>query len=167
MSRFKDSKFVNYKETERPYNSGVFAIGGRGRVLLDQLKSRHLSSQPDRTGRFAAGSIKRINSVGYSKRTECSRPSATAGVNQRVFAPDDGKFWFPTQDGIAVVDPLSERSNPMPPTVVIEDMSVERSPVDFRNGIKIEAGKGHRDPLHRHQPDQIGTDQVSVQTRRL
>lgn len=142
MSRFKDGKFVNYKETDGLYNSGVFAIeeDTAGFFWISSNRGIYRVNRAELED-FAAGNIKRINSVGYGKEDGMLSTECNGGRQPASLRTDDGKFWFPTQDGIAVVDPLSERSNPMPPTVVIEDISVERSPVDFRNGIKIEAGK--------------------------
>ena len=34
----------------------------------------------------------------------------------------DGTLWFPTQDGVAVIDPAEVAANPNPPTVVIESL---------------------------------------------
>jgi hypothetical protein len=54
---------------------------------------------------------------------------------------DQGRFWFPTQDGISILDPSLDEPNPLPPTVVIEEVLVEREPVDARSGLTVDAGK--------------------------
>jgi diguanylate cyclase (GGDEF)-like protein len=54
---------------------------------------------------------------------------------------EQGRFWFPTQDGIAIVDPRLESANPLPPTVAIEEVTVERQPLTAQGNITIEPGK--------------------------
>ncbi|HKU77757.1 MAG TPA: triple tyrosine motif-containing protein [Pyrinomonadaceae bacterium] len=67
---------------------------------------------------------------------ECNGGREPAGIVTR-----DGKFWFPTQDGIAVVDPEAVYINPLAPPVLIESITLERNPVDFQNGITIQPGQ--------------------------
>src|SRR5262249_48859928 len=54
---------------------------------------------------------------------ECNGGRWPAGVKTR-----DGKLWFPTQDGVAVIDPASLLTNPHPPPAVIEAFVLDRQP---------------------------------------
>jgi signal transduction histidine kinase len=90
---------------------------------------------------FADGKISRVNSIAYGKRDgmrniECNGGREPAGIVTR-----DGKFWFPTQEGIAVVDPEAVHVNPQAPPVLIESITLERNPIDFQNGITIQPGQ--------------------------
>ena len=142
MSRLKDGKFVNYKTENGLYNNGVFAIqeddhghfwissnGGIYRVKRQELND------------FADGKIARINSIGYGKQDGMLNSECNGGRQPSSFKDDDGHIWFPTQDGIAVVDPESEQYNFLPPSVVIESATVERKEVDIRNGLTVEPGQ--------------------------
>src|SRR4029078_5302984 len=53
----------------------------------------------------------------------------------------DGKFWFPTQEGVAVVDPEAVYINPQAPPVLIESATLERNAIDFQNGVTIQPGQ--------------------------
>lgn len=142
MSRLKDGQFVNFKESNGLYNSGVFAIeeddagffwisSNRGiyRVMRQELND------------FADGKIAKINSVGYGKEDGMLSNECNGGRQPASLRDKDGRFWFPTQEGVAIVDPRAERPNPMPPTVVVEDVMVEREPIDIRGGAIIEPGR--------------------------
>src|SRR5262249_19733753 len=48
---------------------------------------------------------------------EANGGSQPAGMKSR-----DGRLWFPTQDGVAVVDPSKIQRNTVPPNVVIEQI---------------------------------------------
>ena len=39
---------------------------------------------------------------------------------------EDGKIWFPTLEGVAIVDPNALEINPLPPPVEIESVAVDR-----------------------------------------
>ncbi len=142
MSRFKDGRFVNYTEANGLYNSGVFAIeedqagyfwisSNRG---IYRVKRQELNDLAD-------GRISKINSVGYGKGDGMLSNECNGGRQPASLRTEDGKFWFPTQDGIAVVDPSAEKPNPLPPTVVIEEVLVEREPVDFKGGLDVPPGE--------------------------
>lgn len=141
MSRYKDGVFTNYREEDGLYNSGVFAIeedangffwisSNRGiyRVLKQELND------------FAAGTIPRINSVGFGKQDGMLNNECNGGRQPASVRDDLGRIWFPTQEGVAIVDPSAERPNTMPPTVVIEEVISERQAVNFRDGALIEPG---------------------------
>lgn len=142
MSRFKDGRFVSYKAEHGLYNNGVFAIeeDARGNFWISsnrgiyRVKRRELND-------FADGKIARINSVGYGTQDGMLSTECNGGRQPASITDDDGRFWFPTQDGVVVIDPRNESDNTLPPSVVIESATVEREAVDIRNGVTIEPGR--------------------------
>jgi hypothetical protein len=57
---------------------------------------------------------------------QCTSGRWPAGTKTR-----DGKLWFPTIGGVAVIDPSSVRFNTKPPPVVIEEMHIDNQPVEI------------------------------------
>ena len=120
LSRFKDGKFTNYRETDGLYNNGVFAI------LPDKLGSFWMSCNKgiyrvrrSELNDFADGKLNKITSTAFGKaegmlNAECNGGRQPAGLVAR-----DGKLWFPTQDGVAVIEPEAERFNAKAPPVII------------------------------------------------
>jgi diguanylate cyclase (GGDEF)-like protein len=142
LSRFKDGKFTNYKAENGLYNNGVFAIEEDARGIF-WISSNHGIYRVKRQelDDFADGKIDKINSVGYGTQdgmlsTECNGGRQPASIKDK-----DGKFWFPTQDGVVVINAENESYNSLPPSVVIESATVEREPVDISNGLTIEPGE--------------------------
>ena len=142
LSRFKDGKFVNYKAENGLYNNGVFAIEEDARGVF-WISSNHgiYRIKRQELNDFADGKIDKINSVGYGAQdgmlsTECNGGRQPASIKDK-----DGKFWFPTQDGVVIINSDNESYNTLPPSVVIESATVEREPVDIRNGLSIEPGQ--------------------------
>lgn len=142
LTRFRDGQFFNYKMDHGLFNNGVFQIleDRRGYFWISCNKGIYRVSRQELND-FADGRVSRINSVAYGKRDgmldiECNGGRLPAGIIAR-----DGKFWFPTQDGIAVVDPEAVYINPQAPPVLIEAVTLERAPVDFQRGITIQPGQ--------------------------
>ena len=142
LSRFREGRFVNYRVDHGLFDNGVFHISEdrHGHFWISCNRGIYRVSRQE-LNEFAEGKISTINSVAYGKRDgmrniECNGGREPAGIVTR-----DGKFWFPTQEGIAIVDPEALHVNPEPPPVLIESITLERNPVDFQNGITIQPGQ--------------------------
>ena len=132
LARFKDGKFTRYSTKDGLFDNGVFQIleddygwfwmnSNRGiyRVRKQELED------------FAVGRIKTVNSLSYNKSdgmpsTEGNGGHWPAGIKTR-----DGKLWFPTMGGVAMIDPANVKGNTQPPPVVIEEMHINNQPVSF------------------------------------
>jgi len=132
LGRFKDGRFTRYTTKEGLFDNGVFQI------LKDDSGWFWMSSnrgifrvRKQELDDFADGWLKAINCLAYNKEdgmpsTECNGGRWPAGVKTR-----DGKLWFPTMGGVAMIDPAGIKTNPQPPPVVIEEMRInnEHAPV--------------------------------------
>ncbi len=142
LSRFKNGRFVNYRIENGLFNNGVFAIqeDNRGYFWISsnggiyRVKKRDLND-------FADGKIKQINSIGYGVADGMLNNECNGGRQPASLKDDDGNFWFPTQNGVAIVNPEAETYNALPPSVVIESATVERENVNIHDGLTIEAGQ--------------------------
>lgn len=142
LSRFKDGRFVNYRKDDGLYSNGVFAIqeDARGNFWISsnsgiyRVKRRELED-------YAANRARKITSVGYGVRDGMLNAECNGGRQPASIADKDGRFWFPTQDGVVVIDAENERANDLPPSVVIESATVERLPADVRNGLVVAPGR--------------------------
>ena len=142
LSRFKDGRFVNYKTANGLYNNGVFAIeeDARGNFWISSNHGIYRVKRQELND-FADGKIDKINSVGYGTQdgmpsTECNGGRQPASLTDRL-----GRLWFPTQNGVVVIDPKNESYNAQPPAVVIESATVEREAVDIRHGLNVLPGR--------------------------
>ena len=139
LALLRDGKFTKITMENGLFSNGVFQI------LPDERGNFWISSNQGiyRVNRrqlidFADGKISTIVSTAFGKSdgmlsTECNGGRQPAGLKTK-----DGKLWFPTQDGVAIVDPNSVAFNPLPPPVVIESVRIDgKSEVGFavKNGI--------------------------------
>jgi signal transduction histidine kinase/ligand-binding sensor domain-containing protein len=138
LGRFKDGAFTRFTMGDGLYNNGVFQIleDGAGSLWMScnrgiyRVKKQELND-------FAEGRRSTISSIAYGKvdgmaTVECNGGLSPAGVKTR-----DGKLWFPTQAGVAVVDPAAVSYNPHPPPLVIESIVQDRTPVRLTEAIRL------------------------------
>jgi signal transduction histidine kinase/ligand-binding sensor domain-containing protein/CheY-like chemotaxis protein len=143
LNRFKDGKFTVYTTREGLFDNLIH------RILEDDSGDLWMSSNRGifRVRRFellefADGKRTSINSETYSKadgmrNAECNGSAYPAGWKAR-----DGRLWFPTMKGAAVVDPKTILKNPAPPPVLIESVAVDRKPVGVPPQTEFGPGNG-------------------------
>ncbi|HXF43688.1 MAG TPA: two-component regulator propeller domain-containing protein, partial [Pyrinomonadaceae bacterium] len=130
LTRLKDGKFTRYTSNDGLFNDGVFQIleDEQGNFWMSSNRGIYRVAKQQLID-FAEGKINRIESIAYGKadgliETECNGGQQPAGIKA-----SDGKLWFPTQRGVAVIDPSKILTNPIPPPVVIESVRVDNQEI--------------------------------------
>jgi signal transduction histidine kinase len=88
----------------------------------------------------ADGAARALTCVAYGKAdglptTDCSGGTQPAGWRAR-----DGRLWFPTSKGVAVVDPAALSRNKVAPPVVLESLVVDREARALSEELTLQAG---------------------------
>lgn len=142
LGRFKDGKFTRYTMREGLFDNGVFQIleDARGSLWMSCNRGIYRVSKRQ-LNEFAAGGRSSITSVAYGRsdgmlNVECNGGVWPAGVKAR-----DGKLWFPTQDGVAVIDPEAIPTNPRPPPVIIESVLLDHARTAVDRPLRIAPDK--------------------------
>ncbi len=142
MGRLEEGRLTCYTMRDGLFNNGVFQIleDARGNFWMSSNRGIYRVNKQE-LNEFAAGKRSSITSLAYSRsdgmrNAECNGGYWPAGVRAR-----DGKLWFPTQDGVAVIDPESVPRNPLPPPVMIESFLLDRQPLSVEGPIRIPPGK--------------------------
>jgi ligand-binding sensor domain-containing protein len=121
LSRFRDGKFFNFRVEQGLPNNGVFQIleDGRGYFWISCNKGIYRVSRRE-LNEFAESRVPKLNSIMFGKQDGMLNSECNGGRQPAGLIADDGKFWFPTMGGIAVVDPEAVTINQQPPPVLIE-----------------------------------------------
>jgi signal transduction histidine kinase len=90
---------------------------------------------------FANGLVSMITSTHFGKADGLTNLDISGGFQPSGFKARDGRLWFPTQDGIAVIDPRRIPFNPNTPPVIIEECLLDRRNVPFQSGLRIVPGQ--------------------------
>ena len=139
LNRLEDGRLTRYTRKDglyddtvtriQPDSRGFFWIGG-GRGIF-RVRRAELDA-------FAEGRSASITSTPFGP-ADPRRPFAcTGGFQPAGFRAPDGMLWFPTSDGIAVIDPTLAPVNETAPPLIIESCQLDRESVDCRGGLRIE-----------------------------
>lgn len=115
-------------ESER----GDFWLGSEQGIF--RLQKRELNE-------FAEGRNAFITSISYTKSDGLLNVECIGGFQPAGFIARDGRFWFPTQEGVAIVDPRRVSTNSIPPPIALEGCLLDRHEVAWRQGVQINPGQ--------------------------
>lgn len=113
-------------------DQGFFWIGGQRGIY--RVRRQELDD-------IAAGKPILATVTRLGKDDGLLTPSCNSWGQPAGFKAPDGKLWFPTEEGIAVIDPRDLPFNSTPPPVLIEESLVDRAPVAFESGLQIKPGQ--------------------------
>jgi signal transduction histidine kinase len=141
LRRFKDGKFTSYSTREGLFDDCIFQVleDGRGNLWMSSPRGvfrASLKSLDD----FAEGKTGRITSISYDtadgmESRECNG-GQPAGWRTR-----DGKMWFPTVKGVAVIDADNLTVNNQPTPIVIEQIVVDDETIEPGESRELATGK--------------------------
>jgi ligand-binding sensor domain-containing protein/signal transduction histidine kinase len=77
----------------------------------------------------ADGKVQTVHCLRYGTAEGLASESCPGGFEPGACKAPDGRLWFPTTKGIAIVDPANVTTNRVPPPVVIEEFLVDGKPV--------------------------------------
>ena len=125
----RNGKWVVFNKDSGLHDNGAFQI------LEDEQEHFWISSNSGiyRVSRtdlqdVADGKESRVNSVAFGVADGMLSVECNGGLWPAGAKDDRGLLWFPTQKGVAVVDPMSVTTVAKPPRVEIESASIEHKP---------------------------------------
>ncbi len=132
LIRFKDGRFRAITSRDGLYNDVAFQIleDDHGYLWMNCNKGVYRAEKRE-LNEFADGRLARVRSLSFGvsegvRGVESTGPAQPAGWKGR-----DGRLWFPTIKGVAVVDPDYRKRNERVPPVLIERLAVNGEPVDL------------------------------------
>ena len=130
LRRFKDGKFTVYASKEGLFDDCVYQIleDGKGNLWMSGTKGVFFVSKNDLND-FADGRIRSVISVSYGTADGMESRECNGG-QPAGFRGRDGKLWFPTTKGVAMIDPENLKINNEPPPVVIEQVIADEERLD-------------------------------------
>jgi len=146
LNRLKQGRFTVYSTRNGLPDDVVYSI------LEDRLNSLWLSSNKGifrlnkkELDDFANGTVGSITPVLYGPADgmitrECSGSGHPAGWRSA-----DGKLWFSTIKGVAMIDPEKIKLNDQPPPVAIEEIRVDDESITTSQTIELSPGKSRLD----------------------
>ena len=143
IMRFKDEKFANVTSRQGLFSDGVFCIleDDAGWFWMNSNQGIHRTRRSDLND-VADGRKSVVTYASYGPEDGLRNVEGNGGKQPAGLKASDGKLWFPTAGGVAVVDPQNARPVTVPPPVLIEDVMIDQSTVIPSAGaVRLEPGR--------------------------
>ena len=143
ITRFKDGKFASVTSRQGLFSDGVFCIleDDAGWFWMNSNQGIHRTRRSDLND-VADGRKSVVTSASYGPEDGLRNVEGNGGKQPAGLKASDGKLWFPTAGGVAVVDPQKARPATVPPPVLIEDVMIDQSTVIPSAGaVRLEPGR--------------------------
>lgn len=133
LSRYKDGKFCTINTTHGLPGNIIYRIEDDllGNLWFNSTKGLFRVSK-SQLNACADGKLATLDVLTYGKAEGMTTLAGTGGFTPSGFRAPDGRLWFSTARGIAVVSPKSARPNPISPPVWIEDVLVDGEAVSVK-----------------------------------
>jgi ligand-binding sensor domain-containing protein/signal transduction histidine kinase len=141
LSRLRDGRFTTFQSDVGLYDDTILQVleDGRGQLWMSSGRGIFRVSVAQLED-VAAGRRGSLSSTAYGeadgmRSSECEGGTQPAGIRAR-----DGRLWFPTTRGLAVVDPAKVRANDTPPPVAVEELRADGEPIPLGRPVRLPAG---------------------------
>ncbi len=141
LNRFKNGVFTTVSMHEGLYNNIIYAIlpDDAGNLWMScnrgvfRVAKQSLNELMD-------GKRETVESVSYGTADGMKSFECNGGYQPSAIKTRDGKLWFPTPKGAAVIDPNNIFLNLTPPPVHLENMFADTKPVTTTAKAQLPAG---------------------------
>jgi ligand-binding sensor domain-containing protein/signal transduction histidine kinase len=141
LNRLRGSKFVSFTSRDGLPDNVIYRVledrqqrlwlsSNRGIFRLDKRELESLADKRDH----------QLNPVVYGPADGMLTRECSGGGHPAAWQAADGKLWFATIKGVAVVDPEHLATNLVPPPVLIEQVQVDDQAVPLEQKIKVNPG---------------------------
>ncbi|PYS62570.1 MAG: hypothetical protein DMF76_08790 [Acidobacteria bacterium] len=146
LNRLKQGKFAAYTTRNGLPDDVVYGI------LEDRQNSLWLSSNKgifrlnkNELDDFANGTVGSITPVLYGPADGMITRECSGGGHPAGWRSADGRLWFSTIKGVAMIDPEKIKLNDQPPPVAIEQIRVDDESISPAQTIELSPGKSRLD----------------------
>ena len=141
LTRLKEGRFTAITERNGLFDNVVSAIleDDRGNLWMTGNRGIFRVSRKQLND-FAESRIRAVHSIAYGTGDGLITPETNGGFQPAGWRGPDGRFWFPTVKGLAVVDPAAEYTNRVPPHVVIEEVLADGMALGARESLRLRPG---------------------------
>jgi len=143
LFRYKNGRLTNINSAYGLFSDGAFCIleDGSGWFWMNSNQGIY-RVQRDELNQFADGQLARVNSVSYGPDDGLRNVEGNGGKQPAGLKASDGRLWFPTAGGVAMIDPRKAIRNSGPVPAFIEDIRVDQNDAETQSGvIRLEPGQ--------------------------
>jgi len=141
---FRDGVWKSIRSLDGLANDGVFQIlnDTHGNLWMSSNRGIYRVKKTNLDD-FVHGRTAAVSSVTYGVADGMASAECDGGLSPAGMRAHDGTLWFPTQNGVAIFDPVAAPALPPPPPVLIDSVTVNGQIVDPASGIKVPSGRSN------------------------
>jgi ligand-binding sensor domain-containing protein/signal transduction histidine kinase len=138
LNRLRGGHFVSYTTRNGLLDDVIYRIleDGEQNLWLSSPKGVFKLSLRDLND-FADGRSQYLNTTSYGTSDGMLTRECSGGGYPAAWKGNDGRLWFSTVKGIAMIDPSRIQFNSQAPAVAIEQVRVDDQPISLDNGIRL------------------------------
>jgi len=142
LNRLKEGRWTLYTSKDGLFKDYIYQIleDGKGNLWMSSSEGVFRVSKRELDD-FAQGKRQFITSVSYNTENGLNAANCEGGVQPGGWKSRDGRLWFSTTGGLAMIDPEHLKINVKPPPVRIEEILVDNLPIELRQGMRLPPGK--------------------------
>lgn len=146
LNRLEQGKITSYTRKDGFCDDVIFQIleDFKGNLWMSSNNGIFRVKKQD-LDQFDEGNIPAVPCTNFGKADGLESAETNGGYQPGACRTKDGRLWFPTIKGVAVIDPDNIPENKLVPPVVIEDVVVDNKPVARRPGkssnLSLDPGK--------------------------
>jgi PAS domain S-box-containing protein len=165
LCRFRDGRCTNFGTHDGLYDDKVFAIldDGHGKLWMSCNRGIFTVAKAQ-LDEFAEGRANRVACTVYGTLDGMKSQECNGGFQPAGWRRADGTLCFPTQRGLATVNPAKLHKNFLPPPVVIEDALADRKLLSPEGAVRVPPGSGRLE-FHFTAPTLLAPERVTFKYR--
>lgn len=141
LNRYQDGKFSAITTRQGLFDDNVFAIlEDEARNLWMSCNKGIFRASIDELNQVADGVVARVRSVSYGRGDGMKSRECNGGTQPVGWKTSDGKLWFATTKGVAMIDPVELRLHAAAPPVLIEGVFADRNRLNPQGQTKLPPG---------------------------
>jgi signal transduction histidine kinase/ligand-binding sensor domain-containing protein len=148
LNSYRDGFFARYTAKDGLLSDNISHIEDDGNGWLWLSTTRGISRISKRQLHdFTEGKIKVLTPINYGvedglRSAQCAPGYPTVAGGSRT---SDGRLWFPTSRGLAVIDPNERVTEPPAPAPMVQlvEVSADGRDIDFGRAAQMKPGSGH------------------------
>jgi len=131
LCRFKDGRFsvIDTKHGLPSNIIGHIADDGQGKLWFNSSQGIFSASKTDLNRVADNSGQEQLTCLLYGISAGLPSLAGSAGFTPSGFHAENGRIWFPTAKGLAVINPAEVATNHLPPPIAIEEVSIGGHPV--------------------------------------
>jgi signal transduction histidine kinase/ligand-binding sensor domain-containing protein len=143
LSRLKKGSFFTFNAEHGMLEDFVYGIldDGAGNFWFSSAQGIFKARKEDLRA-LAEGKTHQVDVTSFDTRDGMKVRACHVGNQPNVWKARDGKMYFCTMKGLAIVDPLQNFSNPLPPPVYVEKALINRETLPLESPLEQPVGQG-------------------------